>query len=71
MGIERRWLTASEAASYLNLNKKSIYRSCHQRKLPHAKVAGIGLRIDKRALDALLERESIGPREYGQRLEGK
>ena len=70
MPIEKRWLTASEAAEYLNLNPKSVYRACHQRKLPHAKVPGIGIRIDKRALDALLERESLRPKEYGKNLEG-
>jgi excisionase family DNA binding protein len=69
MPIEKRWLTASETADYLHLNPKSVYRACHARKLPYAKVPGIGVRIDKREVDALLERESIDPREYGKRLE--
>jgi excisionase family DNA binding protein len=54
MAIERRWLKASEAAQYLGLHTKSIYRACRTHKLPYAKVPGIGVRIDKRGLDALL-----------------
>jgi excisionase family DNA binding protein len=69
MPLEKRWLTAFETSEYLNLNPKSVYRACHARKLPYAKVPGVGLRIDKRALDALLERESISPIELGKRLE--
>lgn len=70
MPIEKRWLTASETAEYLNLNPKSVYRACHARKLPYAKVPGVGVRIDKRALDTLLEQESITLRAYGKRIEG-
>ena len=69
MPIEKRWLTAAETAAYLNLNPKSVYRACHLRKIPHAKLPGVGLRVDKWALDKLLEQESIEPREYGRRIE--
>ena len=70
MPMERRWITAVETAEYLGLNPKSVYRSCSARKLPPAKVPGVGVRIDKRALDALLERECLRPKEYGKNLEG-
>ena len=51
---ERRWLTAREAGDYIHLHPKSIYRSCRAGKIPYAKVPGIGIRIDRVALDALL-----------------
>jgi len=69
MPIEKRWMTAVETGEYLHLHPKSVYRACLARKLPHTKIPGIGVRVNKRELDALLERESIGPREYGKRLE--
>jgi excisionase family DNA binding protein len=69
MPIEKRWLTAVETAAYMNLNVKSVYRACRARKLPYAKVPGVGVRIDKRALDALFEQESISPRDHGKRIE--
>lgn len=69
MPIEKRWMTALETGEYLHLHPKSIYRACKARRLPHAKLPGIGVRIDKQELDALLERESTTPAEYGKRLE--
>ncbi|MCG7851561.1 MAG: helix-turn-helix domain-containing protein [Methanosarcinaceae archaeon] len=69
MPIEKRWMTAAETGQYLHLHPKSVYRACQTRKLPHAKIPGIGVRIDKQELDAMLERERISPAEYGKRLE--
>lgn len=66
MPIERRWLKVSEAGEYLGLHPKSVYRSCSQRKIPFSRVPGIGVRIDKRELDALLERRGLGPGEFGK-----
>ena len=54
MPNERRWLKAAEVAEICGIHVKSVYRACRAQKLPHAKVPGIGLRIDKLALDALL-----------------
>lgn len=68
MPIEKRWLTAREISQYLNLNVKSVYRAVHLRKLPYAKVPGVGIRFDKKAIDDLLEQESITPRDYGIQL---
>ena len=68
MLIEKRWLKASEAGEYLGLHPKSVYRACCQRKIPFSKVRGIGVRIDKRKLDALLERHGVKPREFGKTL---
>jgi|WetSurSiteA1Bulk_404760.scaffolds.fasta_scaffold41873_1 excisionase family DNA binding protein len=69
MPIEKRWLTVMETSEYLHLHPKSVYRACQARKLPYAKIPGIGVRIDKQELDAMLERERISPAEYGKRLE--
>jgi excisionase family DNA binding protein len=66
MPIERRWLKVSEAGEYLGLHPKSVYRSCSQRKIPFSRAPGIGVRIDKRELDALLERQGIGPGKLGR-----
>ena len=68
MAIERRWLRVSEAAEYLGLHPKSIYRACHQQKIPFSKARGIGVRIDKLKLDSLLERQGIKPRDFGKTL---
>jgi hypothetical protein len=65
MAIERLWLKVSESGEYLGLYPKSIYRACSQRIIPFSNVSGIGLRIDKQELNALLEREGFGSREFG------
>lgn len=53
--IERRWLTVKETANYLNLHPQSVYRDCYKGKIPFSRVPGIGLRIDKKALDEQLQ----------------
>ena len=68
MPIEKRWLKVSEAGEYLGLHPKSVYRACCQRKIPFSKAHGIGVRIDKRKLDALLECHGIKPKEFGNTL---
>jgi excisionase family DNA binding protein len=68
MAIEKRWLRVREAGEYLGLHPKSIYRACCQRKIPFSKVPGIGVRIDKRRLDAVLERQGVNPLEFGKAL---
>lgn len=57
MSPERRWLKVSEAAQYVGSHPRSIRRACASGKIPYAKVPGIGVRIDKRGLDALLTRQ--------------
>ncbi len=71
MAIERRWLKVSEAGEYLGLHPKSVYRSCSLRKIPCCRVPGIGVRIDKRELDALLERQGLRPGGRGRAAEKK
>jgi len=66
--IERRWLTAKECAEYLGLHLKTIYRAAKEGKLPYSKAEGIGVRIDKLALDQFLQARSVGPGEFGKEL---
>jgi excisionase family DNA binding protein len=68
MAIERRWLKTSEVGEYLGLHPKSVYRACRNRLIPFSKAPGIGVRIDKLELDAMLERLGISPEEFGKSL---
>ena len=62
--MDRRWLTAKEASEYLGLHLKTIYRLTTQRKIPFTKVPGIGIRVDIKELNALMERREEIPREH-------
>lgn len=53
--IERRWLKISEAAAYLGISIGGLRNSIAKGLLPASKTPGIGLRLDKHKLDALLE----------------
>jgi excisionase family DNA binding protein len=68
MPIERRFFKASEIADYLGLNRKSIYRAIARRQIPAVKVAGIGIRVDKQKLDAMLENQGVNARAFGRGL---
>jgi len=70
MTIERRWLKVKEAAEYLAVHEKSLYRACQRHEVPFSKSRGIGVRIDKRELDAMLERRGIAPAEFGREIKG-
>jgi excisionase family DNA binding protein len=71
MTIERRWLTAPEVGEYLGLHPKSVYRACRSRRIPSSKAPGIGLRIDKLELDAMLEQMGVSPAQFGQALKSE
>jgi excisionase family DNA binding protein len=51
----RRWLSVREGAAYLGLNLKTVYSLIQRREIPAAKIGG-SVRIDKKALEAQLER---------------
>jgi len=53
--LTRRWITVKEASEYLSLHVQSIYRLTYQNRIPFYKKPGFGIRIDKPALDKLLE----------------
>jgi excisionase family DNA binding protein len=57
---ERRWIRADEVAELLHLNLKSVYRAVKSGKLPGCRVPGVGLRLDRLAIDKLLEGTAAG-----------
>lgn len=52
---KRRWLTIRETCQLYHLSEKSLYRSLRCGRVPGTKIKGIGCRVDKLKLDALLE----------------
>jgi excisionase family DNA binding protein len=59
MAIERRWFKISEIAEYLNLHPQSVYELWGKGIIPGTKIKGIGVRLDKKKLDELLEENSL------------
>lgn len=51
----RRWLKVAETAVYLGLSPHHIYRMHRRGQLPSFKLPGLGVRIDKVALDSKIE----------------
>jgi excisionase family DNA binding protein len=56
---ERRWISPREAASYLGVHLMTVYSWIDAEKIPAARVGRL-VRIDLRALEADLERQSQG-----------
>jgi excisionase family DNA binding protein len=54
---EKRWMKADEAAEYLSINLQTVYRLMLCRQLPALKLKGVGWRVDRRRLEAMMERE--------------
>lgn len=53
--LARRWIRCDEAAELLHLSEKNVYRAVKNGKLPGRKVPGIGVRLDRLAIDRMLE----------------
>jgi len=51
----RRWLKVAEVANYLGLSQHHIYRMHRRGQLPSFKLPGLGVRIDRKALDAKID----------------
>ncbi len=69
--FNRRWLRVRDAAEYLGIAPKSVYRGIARRQIPAAKCAGIGVRVDRQALDELLEALGNAPGQFRDKQEGK
>jgi len=54
---DKRWMKADEAAEYLSINLQTVYRLMLCRQLPAVKLKGVGWRVDRRRLEAMMERE--------------
>jgi excisionase family DNA binding protein len=59
MPIERRWIPPREAAEYLNIHLMTVYAWIDSGKLPAAHIGRL-IRVDLCALEAYLERQSLG-----------
>jgi excisionase family DNA binding protein len=53
----KRWLKAVEAAEFLGVHIHTIYNNVARGLLPFTHRPGIGLRIDREALEKLMEDE--------------
>ena len=63
--MEKRWLKPNEAAAYLGISRGSLYNAISRGLLPASKTPGVGIRLDRVKLDALLEEnESPAINEY-------
>jgi len=51
----RRWLKVAETASYLGVSLHHVYRMHRRGQLPSFKLPGLGVRIDRKALDAKID----------------
>jgi excisionase family DNA binding protein len=51
----RRWLKVTETAAYLGVSLHHVYRMHRRGQLPSFKLPGLGVRIDRKALDAKID----------------
>jgi len=51
----RRWLKVAEAAAYLGVSLHHVYRMHRRGQLPSFKLPGLGVRIDRKSLDAKID----------------
>jgi len=59
--MEKRWISIKEAAKYLSLHPKTLYRQLGT-EIPYAKIGG-SVRVDLKRLDEILDaREREGER---------
>jgi excisionase family DNA binding protein len=52
----RRWLKVAETAAYLGVSLHHVYRMHRRGQLPSFKLPGLGVRVDRVALDAKIEK---------------
>lgn len=58
--MPKRYVKIEDAATYLGLSKKTIYRLVDSRSIPFTKPGGLDmLRFDLRALDKWMEKQLI------------
>lgn len=53
----RRWLRASETAAVLAISLQNVYRMHRRGQLPSFKLPGVGIRVDRKALEEQIESE--------------
>jgi excisionase family DNA binding protein len=57
---EKKWLTISEAAGYINMSVGFLRKNVRLRTVPHARIGSKALRFDRDALDAWIAESSCG-----------
>lgn len=55
MPTGKRWLKVEEAAALLGIHKVTLYKLCKAGRIPHAKIKGVGLRVDGVRLEKQIE----------------
>lgn len=59
--MEKRWLKVEEAAAFLGIHKVTLYKLCKAGRIPHARIKGVGLRVDGTRLEQQIESQVIVP----------
>lgn len=57
--MEKRWLPVKSAAAYISINYKTLYDLIGKGEIPHVRRKGIGIRVDKKKLDEMMEASEI------------
>jgi excisionase family DNA binding protein len=57
---EKKWLTISEAARYINMSVAFLRKNVRLRTIPHVRIGSKSLRFDRAALDAWIAEGSCG-----------
>jgi prophage regulatory protein len=66
-GIEPRFLTLEDVATYLNVSVPQVYSLVRSRQLPAIKIGGRGIwRVDRKQLDAYIERLHVETDEWAK-----
>jgi excisionase family DNA binding protein len=61
--MEKRWLKVEEAAALLGIHKVTLYKLCKAGRIAHARIKGVGLRVDGTRLEQMIEKQVIVPAE--------
>ena len=57
--MEKRFLRVKEAAALLSLSVQGLYDALLTGKIPGAKLAGLGWRVDIKAVNEMIERQIV------------
>jgi excisionase family DNA binding protein len=60
MQTDKKWLTISEAARYINMSVGFLRKNVRLQTIPHARIGSKSLRFDRDALDSWIAERSCG-----------
>lgn len=55
----KNFLTAQETTEFLKISLGNLYKLTSEKKIPHTKRAGIGLRFDRKKLEKWIQKASV------------